>query len=58
MVKPGTLSYDPKSNCYKFIITDSTFEVSVLFKTSVGFETKEGETVVITGYFPDLENKS
>ena len=39
------------------ILTNLEQEIEVLYRGTLNFETKEGETVVITGYFPDAENR-
>ena len=42
----------------KFIITDFKNEVEVLYNGMNKFEFKEGETIVITGYVPDVQHKN
>ena len=42
----------------KFIITDFKNEVEVLYNGMNKFEFKEGETIVITGYIPDVQHKN
>ena len=58
VVKPGTLSYEPKLECYKFVLSDFERDVSVMYRGDLAFETKEGETLVLTGYFPNIFDKS
>ena len=40
-----------------FIITDFKEEISVFYKGIAKFEFKEGETLFLTGYCPDIKNK-
>ena len=58
MVKPGTLTYDPKIKCYKFSLTDFQRDIGVIYRGDLAFETKEGETMVLTSYFPNVYDRS
>jgi len=59
VVKPGSLSYDSYSNTYKFVGTDHKGNgINILYKGDLKFETREGETVVLTGYLPDADNRT
>ena len=57
-VKPGTLTFDPKIGCYKFVMTDFERDISVIYRGELAFETREGETMIITGYFPNIFDRS
>ena len=58
-MKPGTLSYDSYSDSYKFVGTDHQGNgINILYKGELKFETREGETVILTGYLPDVDNRT
>lgn len=41
----------------RFIVTDFSEEIEVFYKGFAKFEFKEGETIVLTAYCPDLTNR-
>lgn len=53
------MSYDSYSNTYKFVGTDHKGNgINILYKGDLKFETREGETVILTGYLPDADNRT
>lgn len=56
-MKPGTLSYNSVSKSWAMMLTNLKHDIEVLYKGSLNFETKEGETIIITGYFPNADDK-
>ncbi len=53
----GSISMEKGSLSTKFVITDFNKEIDVYFNGLSKFEFKEGETVVLTAYCPDVKNK-
>ena len=58
VVKPGTLTYDHKVGAYRFSLTDFERETSVIYRGELAFESREGESIIINGYFPDVFDRS
>ena len=59
MVKAGTISFDAYSGTYRFQLEDHDGNfVNVIYRGTLQFETKEGESVVLSGYLPDSNNKT
>jgi cytochrome c-type biogenesis protein CcmE len=57
VVKPGTFSVKRGTLETKFTLTDFENEVEVFYRGATKFEFKEGETLVLTAYTPDLSKK-
>ena len=58
IVKPGTLTFDQKMGAYRFVLTDFERDTNVVYRGELAFETREGESIIINGYFPDVLERS
>lgn len=57
VLKVGTTKMQRGSLETRFIITDFKEEIDVFYKGITKFEFKEGETIVLTAYCPDLKER-
>ena len=57
-MKPGTLTFDPSMRCYKFTATDFERDMNVIYRGDLAFETREGESLIMSGYFPNVYDRS
>jgi len=58
VLQKGSLQMKRGSLDAKFILTDFKNQVEVVYNGVNKFEFKEGETIVITGYTPDVKKKN
>lgn len=58
VLKVGSVSLKRGSLDTRFTITDFKNNIEVFYTGAMKFEFKEGETIVITGYCPDIKNKN
>lgn len=56
-MKPGSFTVKRGTLETKFTLTDFESEVEVFYKGATKFEFKEGETLILTAYTPDLANR-
>ena len=49
--------YDTKKGVYRFNITNFKETLSVIYEGKIPKEFSEGENIILTGYFTDIENK-
>ena len=52
------MTYDSKSGAYRFVLTDFERDTSVIYRGELAFESREGESIVLHGYFPDVFDRS
>lgn len=57
-MKPGTFQVKRGTLETRFSLTDFQNDVEIFYRGATKFEFKEGETMVITAYVPDIKNKN
>lgn len=57
VLKTGTTKMQRGSLETRFVITDFKEEIEVFYKGITKFEFKEGETIVLTAYCPDIKER-
>ncbi|CAD8054443.1 unnamed protein product [Paramecium primaurelia] len=57
IIKPGTIEIKRGTLDVKFILTNFDDDITVIYRGETKYEFKEGETIVLTAYTPDLKNK-
>jgi cytochrome c-type biogenesis protein CcmE len=57
VIKPGTFTVKRGTLETKFTITDFENDIEVFYRGATKFEFKEGETIILSAFLPDINNK-